>query len=92
MLEHVEGPTAELQVFVQPGCRQCERARDLAREVNVAYPRLTVRVQDVSKRPADREDVFATPTFLLNERVLSLGNPHRSTLRREIEAVLGRAR
>ncbi|MEX0786172.1 MAG: thioredoxin family protein [Dehalococcoidia bacterium] len=81
---------ARLSVFVKPGCRQCERARGLAREVEEAYPQLDVRVVDVSQQPHTRDDVFATPTFLLNDRLLSLGNPPLRALRQEIEALLQR--
>ena len=79
---------AELDVFVSPGCDNCARAVRLAGEVDDAYPDLAVRVVDVATAQQP-EDVFAVPTFVLNGRVLSLGNPHRADLRRQIEALLG---
>lgn len=78
----------ELEVFVQPGCERCERAQHLAREVDAEYPRLTVRVVDVSETPSRPADVFAVPTFLLNGRLFSLGNPAPSHLYEGIEALL----
>jgi hypothetical protein len=80
---------AKLQVFVEGGCETCERALLLAREVESDYPRLAVQVTDLGESRAERSDVFAVPTFVLNDRVLSLGNPRPNHLRREIESLLG---
>lgn len=78
----------ELQVFVEADCDSCERALGLAQEVDNDYPELLVRVVDLGESASRPEDVFAVPTFMLNGRVLSLGNPQRSRLREEIEALL----
>ncbi len=91
MLEAMrEEHAVELQVFVEAGCQTCERALHLAREIDSAYPPLSVRVIDVGETAAQREDVFAVPTFMLNGRVVSLGNPQRNHLRQEIESLLRR--
>ena len=84
------GEPLELQIFVEAGCETCQRALQIAGEFDDEYPRLAVRVVDVAKTQVDRDDVFAVPTFVLNDRVLSLGNPRRSHLRNEIEALLER--
>jgi glutaredoxin len=78
----------ELQVFVGAGCPMCQRALRLAREVDNDYPQLAVQVVDIGESAARRDDVFAVPTFVLDGRVLSLGNPQRSHLRQEIESLL----
>ena len=83
-----ENQAVELQVFVEAGCQTCERALELLREVEHDFPQLAVRTVDVSESPSHRDDVFAVPTFLLNGRLLSLGNPQRSDLRGEIESLL----
>ena len=83
-----ENHAVALQIFVEAGCESCERALRLAREVDQAYPELAVQVVDIGESPVRRDDVFAVPTFVLNGRVLSLGNPQRSHLRREIESLL----
>jgi len=76
-----------LDVYVETGCRFCERAVEIAQEVDEAYPRMSVRVLDVAEAPGG-DDVFAVPTFILNGDVISLGNPDRSELRRAIEGLL----
>ena len=78
----------ELQVFVEVGCEMCDRALQLAASVDNAYPRLTVSIVDVRDDTGHEEDVFAVPTFMLNGRVLSLGNPQSSYLHGEIESLL----
>ena len=89
MLEAMnENGTVELQVYVEAGCAQCERATQLARQIDGDYARLTVRVIDMGDPRARPDEVFAVPTFLLNGRVVSLGNPERRRLRQEIEALL----
>ena len=76
-----------LDVYVETGCRFCERAVEIAQEIDEAYPRMSVRILDVAEAPGG-DDVFAVPTFVLNGEVISLGNPDRSELRRTIEALL----
>ncbi len=80
--------TPELQVYVKAGCAQCERATKLAQEVESDYAQLAVRVIDMADASASADDVFAVPTFILNGKVISLGNPGRNDLRREIESLL----
>ena len=86
----IEDRAVELQVFVEAGCEPCQHALRLAEEVDGEYPELAVRVIDVSEPSGQRDDVFAVPTFVLNGRVFSLGNPKRSLLRRAIESLLRR--
>ncbi len=81
---------AELEVFVEAGCSLCQRALRLAEDVDGRYPELSVRVIDVREQAAQRDDVFAVPTFVLDGRVVSLGNPKQSFLRSEIESLLQR--
>lgn len=52
------------------------------------YPQLAVRVTEMGDSLIPRDDVVAVPTFMLNERVLSLGNPDPGRLRRVIESFL----
>ena len=79
---------AELEVFVEADCSLCQRALRLAEDVDERYPELSVRVIDISEPAGQRDDVFAVPTFILDGRVVSLGNPKQSFLRSEIESLL----
>lgn len=66
-----------LEIFVAPDCLGCETARDLAASVReTGAPHLDVHVIDLGAPDAVRPPaVFAVPTYLLDGRVLSLGNP-----------------
>ncbi len=71
-----------LEIYVAPDCFGCETARNLAGVVRALdWPNLEVRLLDLSSpgvtRPAT---VFAVPTYVLDGRVISLGNPEREWL------------
>ena len=70
-----------LDVYVSSHCSNCGEARLLADEAAAAYPALSVHVIDLdaTEGPAP-EYVVAAPTYVLNGRVISLGNPYREEL------------
>ncbi len=71
-----------LEIYVAPNCFGCETARDLARVVRaLGRPDLEVRLLDLSEPGAVRPPaVFAVPTYVLDGRVISLGNPEQDWL------------
>ncbi|MGE3858057.1 MAG: thioredoxin family protein [Dehalococcoidia bacterium] len=74
-----------LEIYVEPGCRICARSEDIAAEIRETEPDLDVEVIDLSGPDgAHRHFVVAAPTYVLNGRVVSLGNPDRAELAREI--------
>ena len=78
-----------LQIYVEPGCVSCGRALELAGDVARQYPGLIVEVIDISDGEREvPEDVFAVPTYVLNGKVVSLGNPSESDLSELVEAAL----
>lgn len=84
---------AALRVYVEAGCRNCDRALRLAQEARERFLDLDVQVVDMTDPSSERrEEVFAVPTFALDGRVLSLGNPRRDKLMSEIAAALERER
>lgn len=69
------GP-APLRVVVSAGCATCRHALELVAAVLRLRPRQPVQVIDLDVRGVPLPDgVVGTPTFLLGERLLSLGNP-----------------
>jgi hypothetical protein len=79
----------ELRVFVAKHCWGCKEAREIASQMQQGYPELTVEVIDLDGVRVEKpEEVFATPTYLLNGRVVSLGNPRPERLRKMIETEL----
>lgn len=75
----------KLQVFVSDECWTCEEARRVVVDVASHSPDVIAEVIDVAngERPAD---VFAVPTYVLNGRVIFLGNPTRQELSRKLDA------
>jgi thiol-disulfide isomerase/thioredoxin len=66
-----------LEVYVSNECPNCDEAVRLAEEAAKRYPKVAVRLIDLDELggvpPPD--PVVAVPTYLLNGRVVSLGNP-----------------
>jgi hypothetical protein len=64
-----------LQVYTSNHCFNCHEARRLARVAAQTFPELVVEVIDVDRAPARLADVYAVPTYVLNDRICFLGNP-----------------
>ncbi len=71
-----------LDIYVAPDCLGCETARHLASKVlALGLANLDVRLLDLSKPDVIRPPVvFAVPTYVLDGRVISLGNPEQDWL------------
>ena len=71
-----------LEIYVAPDCFGCETARDIAGIVCAhRWPGLEVRLLDLSVPGVIRPPtVFAVPTYVLDGRVISLGNPEQDWL------------
>src|SRR5215470_11397747 len=73
---------ARLDVYVSGECPNCGEAAELAEQAAARYPTIVVRVIDLDllegRPPPD--PVVAVPTYLLNGRVISLGNPYPEDL------------
>ena len=71
-----------LEVYVSSECPNCDEAIRLADQAAMRYPNVVVRLIDLDqlngKPPPD--PVVAVPTYLLNGRVVSLGNPYPEDL------------
>src|SRR2546425_3005908 len=72
-----------LEVYVSSQCLNCDEAVRLAKEAAALFPTVVVRVIDldleVDKGPPP-DPVVAVPTYVLNGRVVSLGNPYPEEL------------
>ena len=78
-----------LKVFVAEHCISCEETHQLAMRVEQIYPDVIVEVIDVGVYPERVPDnVFAIPTFMLNDRIISLGNPTFDEVVDQIEQVV----
>lgn len=76
---------ALLQVVVATHCRGCDVAMELARSAQGWFPGLEVEVVNLEVEGAAKPaGVAAVPTFLLDGRVLAVGNPQPLDLRRRL--------
>lgn len=64
-----------LEIYVTAHCSSCDYAREVAEEIQSNYAHVDVRIIDIEQVETIPESVFATPIYLLNGRVWSLGNP-----------------
>lgn len=73
----------KLQVYIADDCWSCQETRRIVEDVAPQYPAVLVEFLDmtVSDRP---DSVFAVPTYMLNGRVISLGNPTRHQLSQQL--------
>ncbi|MCC9077533.1 thioredoxin family protein [Litorilinea aerophila] len=85
-----EGPSADIlagephlgrrpvfvTIYVAEHCETCHYAHEVANLIRTHYPQVTLRVVDIEHTDeVIPEAVFAIPTYLLNGKVWSLGNP-----------------
>jgi alkyl hydroperoxide reductase subunit AhpF len=75
-----------LDIYIDQTCTGCVHAQNLAEVVRQTLPQLEVRIFDLehpnSKKPSS---VFAVPTYMLNGKILALGNPDINDLVAKIE-------
>ena len=65
-----------IDIYVAQHCSNCAYAYEVAAEIRRQFPHVQVRIIDLENTTEIiPEAVFATPTYLLNGRVWSLGNP-----------------
>ena len=70
-----------LEIYVQEGCFGCERSFELAERARGAFPEMQVEVVDMcSTEGVYRSQVAATPTYILDGEIISLGNPSPAEL------------
>ncbi len=71
---------ALLQVVVSGDCPTCAESRSTVLEMRQLFPDLTVALIDLDAGHPIPDGVVAAPTYLLNGKVISLGNPRREDL------------
>ncbi len=82
-----------LDVYLTRYCFGCAEALRLAELAARRFPAVSVRVVDLERQPEARpEDLVAVPTYVLDGRIVSLGNPRQRDLFRQLEGSLEAAR
>lgn len=71
-----------LEIYVASHCSVCQYSHEVAVDIRHCYPHVSVKLIDVeTTSEAIPDEVFATPTYLLDGRVWSLGNPSEEKIR-----------
>lgn len=80
--------SVDLTIYVSRHCEVCRYAYEVAGEIRSRFPHVRVTLVDLETTPeAVPEAVFATPTYLLNGRVWSLGNPSPEKIQTTFQAL-----
>ena len=75
----------KLQVYISDDCWTCEETRRIVADIRPQFPQIQVELlslNEVTRPPT----VFAVPTYVLNGRVIFLGNPIRDELRSKLHS------
>lgn len=75
------GVTATLTIYTMTHCPTCAETARIAAEIGDRYRDLIVRLVNLDQTPTMRPPaVFSVPTYLLDDTVVSLGNPYLEDL------------
>jgi alkyl hydroperoxide reductase subunit AhpF len=75
-----------LDIYINQACPGCAYAQELAVLVRQEFPELEVRIFDLAHPNIQKPStVFAVPTYLMDSKTLSLGNPDIRDLVAKIE-------
>ncbi len=73
-----------LQIVVSRDCAICEESRSIAVQMRGMFPLLQVDIIELDGGRSIPDGVVATPTYLLDGTVVSLGNPRPKDLIKKI--------
>lgn len=78
-----------LRIYVARHCATCAEARRLAEEIRRTYETVEVETMELDgEDSANPDDVFSVPTWVLNGKVISLGNPSFNELSVQLSQAL----
>ncbi|MGH3951834.1 MAG: hypothetical protein ACRDSE_22405 [Pseudonocardiaceae bacterium] len=77
-----------LRVYIAPGCLGCRTALRRVDAVRRSRPGQPVEVIDLADRPDEPlpAGVVGTPTYLLGDQVISMGNPNLAELLERLDS------
>ncbi len=62
-------------------------------EIAQQFPQIVTEIINLDEQNAEKpEEVFAVPTYMLDGKVVSLGNPYREQMSAKIKAALAEKR
>lgn len=88
-VDRQEKHTPTLRVYVADHCPICRDAVPIVEMVRRKFSRVEVRVINLEAEQSRNVDgVFSVPTYILDGRTLSLGNPDTDVLVRQLSQAL----
>ena len=91
VVEGGDDMSIQISIYVAQHCSNCDYAREVAQSIQQHYPQVEVELIDMETTDKPIPDsVFATPTYLLNGRVWSLGNPSQQQVDEALTELLQR--
>ncbi|MCO5206127.1 MAG: DsbA family protein [Anaerolineae bacterium] len=75
-----------LDVYVRAGCWSCEESQRIVADMRGHFPGIEIALRDTANCSMPT-DVFAVPTYVLNDQVLFVGNPSREDLAKRLSAI-----
>jgi len=73
----------KLIIYIEKGCWSCQETPNIVADIAPQFPDLEIELLDL--RENDKPDfVFATPTYVLDDRIIFLGNPTSEELKRKL--------
>ncbi len=79
-----------IEIFISEHCFVCDYAHEVAATIERDFPAVTLRMIDLQQTDEPiPEAVFATPTYLLNGKVWSLGNPSPQKVTETLSELVG---
>ena len=76
-----------LKVYVEEDCWSCSESRRIVQEIALQFPQVAIELIDLSSQHHP-DNVFAAPTYMLNGRIISLGNPYPKDLKQKLQDAL----
>jgi hypothetical protein len=73
----------KLFVCIEEGCWSCQETSNIVADIALQFPDLEIELLDLryNYKP---DFVFATPTYVLDDRIIFLGNPTSEELKRKL--------
>ena len=68
-----------LEIYISEKCWSCQESIRIAEELTPLFPNVTIDLINIQEHDVP-EEVFAVPTYLMNGKVVFLGNPTRQQL------------
>lgn len=75
-----------LTVYIADDCWSCAETQRILEDVVPQFPNLLLNLVNTAQQPLP-ENVFAVPTYLLNGKIISLGNPTREALEKRLASI-----